>query len=113
MSRDWRLYLDDITRACRKIGRYTQGMSREQFVRDERTYDAVIRNLEVIGEAANNLPTDIIAATDDVDWRKIVALRNILAHAYFGVDDDIVWSIVEDKVPRLLEVAERIEGEHR
>jgi uncharacterized protein with HEPN domain len=82
-------------------------MSKDDFVQDDRTYDAVVRNVELIGEAANNLPDWVKTAVDQIEWRKIVGLRNILAHAYFGVDDEILWDIVQTKVPELLEALEQ------
>lgn len=102
MSRDWRLYWEDILTACRKIGRFVSGMDKDAFLRDERTYDAVLRNLEVIGEAAKRLPEDIRRAVPMIEWRKIAGLRDIIAHGYFGVDHDILWNVVADKVPELL-----------
>ena len=95
MSRDWRLYLDDMREACRKVLRFTEGITLNDLQQDERTYDAVVRNLEIIGEAANHLPSEVQGQAPHIDWRKIVGLRNILAHAYFGIDDDILWDIVQ------------------
>ena len=96
MSRDWRLYIDDMRAACKKVLRFTEGMSLDALQQDERTYDAVVRNLEIIGEAANHLPKQVQSQAPDIDWRKIVGLRNVLAHAYFGIDDDILWDIVQN-----------------
>jgi len=86
VSRDWRLYLDDIRGAARKVLDFTSGMSLADLQTDEKTYDAVVRNLEIIGEAANRLPEEIKAQAPKTEWRKIVGLRNVLAHAYFGID---------------------------
>jgi uncharacterized protein with HEPN domain len=68
---------------------------------DERTVDAVVRNLEVIGEAAKNIPIEIRSALPDIEWQRIAGLRDVLIHAYFGVDLDIVWDVVQTKVPLL------------
>jgi len=87
--------------ACRKIVYYTAGMSRQDFLRDDKTYDAVIRNLEIIGEAAKNVPEEIQKRYEIVQWREMIALRNIVAHAYFGMNDDIIWDLVQNKVPEL------------
>ena len=76
MSRDWRLYLEDIERACEKVGRFTQGCDFESFVADERTYDAVLRNLEVIGEAAKRVPDNVRAQMPEVPWRAIAGFRD-------------------------------------
>ena len=93
MSRSTRLYLQDIQSSARKILRFTKGLSYEKFVEDEKTYDAVIANLMIIGEAVKNLPPDLKAISPDVDWRKIAGLRNILVHAYFSIDSEILWDI--------------------
>jgi len=102
MSRDWRLYWDDVVAACRKVQRYTAGLDKEGFRADEKIYDAVLRNIEVIGEATKNLPDQVRARVTGVEWRKIAGMRDIVAHKYFGVDDAILWSIISEKVPELL-----------
>lgn len=102
MSRDPRLYLEDIQTACLKIIRYSGVLSRQDFLHDDKTYDAVIRNLEIIGEAARNVPEEIQKQHTAVQWREMIALRNIVAHAYFGMNDDIIWDLVQNKVPELL-----------
>lgn len=101
MSRDVLLYFEDIVTSCKKIMRFTEGMNLTQFVHDERTYDAVIRNLEIIGEAGRNIPDDIKQSNPEVEWRAMIALRNIVAHEYFGVLDEIIWDIVQNEIPRL------------
>ena len=102
MSRDPRLYLEDIQSSCQKIVRYTFGATLDSFRQDDRTYDAVIRNLEIIGEAAKNVPLELQACYPAIEWRAIAALRNIVAHEYFGVNDEIIWDIVTNKIPPLL-----------
>ena len=98
MLRDHRLYLDDIREAIRAIREYTERLTFESFSADRKTIDAVIRNLEIIGEAAKNLPEEIKATSGDIEWRKIVALRNLLIHEYFGVSKPVVWDIVKNKL---------------
>ena len=100
MRRDAAVFLDDVIEACDKINRYTSGFTVEQFRRDEKTIDAVVRNLEVIGEAAKNIP-DEMRAKIAVDWKKIAGLRDVLIHEYFGIDLEIIWDIVENKIPTL------------
>ena len=102
MSRDYRLFLDDIRESCEKILRYTQGMAKVQFEADEKTQDAVVRNLEIIGEAVKHLPEEVRNRYPQVEWRKIAGLRDVVVHHYFGINKDIVWDIVENKVPQLL-----------
>ena len=87
--------------ACQRIERYVAGMDQVAFRRDEKTRDAVLRNLEVIGEAAKRIPDDIRALHPGIDWRRIAGLRDVIAHAYFGIDEGILWDIVESKVPSL------------
>jgi uncharacterized protein with HEPN domain len=99
--RDWRLYADDIVESCGRIRRFVAGMTFEAFAADERTCDAVIRNIEVIGEAAKNLPDDVIARAPEVEWRKIRGMRDILAHGYFGLDTKVVWSTATTKLDAL------------
>jgi uncharacterized protein with HEPN domain len=101
MSRDPSLYLDDISESCRRIVSYTSDMSFVEFASDSKTVDAVVRNLEVIGEAVKRLPTGWRESRQQIDWRKITGLRDLLIHAYFGIDIEIVWDIVLNKVPVL------------
>ena len=102
MSRDYRLYLDDMLVAAEKVLRYTQGVDLARFVDDEKTFDAVVRNLEIIGEAAKHIPAEVQARYPDVEWRSIAGLRDIVAHEYFGIDEDILWDIIMHQVPALL-----------
>lgn len=99
MSRDTRLFLEDIVAFCDKIGRYTVGLTREQFRADEKVVDAVARNLELIGEATKNLPDALRGRYQDVPWRKMAGLRDVIVHGYFGVDLDLLWDIVQKDVP--------------
>jgi len=101
MPRDCRLYLDDILQSAQKVRNYTSGMTLEALLSDERTLDAVVRNLEIIGEAVKKLPDELRARRPEVDWKKIASARDFLAHEYFGVDPAIVWDIVQAKLPQL------------
>jgi uncharacterized protein with HEPN domain len=98
MPRDFRLYLDDILEAIALIRDYTASMDYEGFARDRKTQDAVVRNLEIIGEAAGRLPESATGCAGDIEWRKIVGLRNILAHEYFGVSLPLVWDVAQNKL---------------
>jgi len=103
MSRDYRLYLDDIKSACQKVARYTSDLRFEQFITDEKTHDAVIHNLEIIGEAAKHIPDEVRQRYSEIEWRKISGMRDIVAHEYFGIDDEIVWDVIQHQAPKLLQ----------
>ena len=99
--REWRFYVEDMVACCDKVLAYSQGIDRAGFARDSMRYDATLRNLELIGEAATHVPADVRAAASDVPWRMVIALRNRLIHGYLGIDDDTIWSIVSDEVAPL------------
>jgi len=101
-SREWRFYLTDMIGFANNALSYTTGLSKAEFVADTRTYDATLRNLELIGEAARNIPDEVRSAHPGIPWRLIIATRNRLIHAYLGIDDDTIWSIIQDDVPELL-----------
>ena len=101
MSRDEIMYLRDIAESCEKILRYTAGLSQSDLIRDEKTYDAVVRNLEIVGEAAKHIIEEIRGQLPDIEWRKAAGLRDMLTHAYFGIDNDILWDVIQNKVPQL------------
>jgi len=103
MPRDYKVYLEDILLAITKIHEYTAGLSAAAFGADAKTFDAVARNLEVIGEAAKTVPEAVRSKHPEVDWKKTVGLRNILIHQYFGVDAEIIWDIIQNKLPALEE----------
>lgn len=106
MSRDYMLLVDDIWDCARKVQRYSADMSLDRFLADEKTYDAVLRNLEIIGEAAKNLPEDIRSRIVGVEWTKVIGMRNYLAHVYFGISNDLVWDVVTTRIPELLAAIE-------
>lgn len=100
MQRDYRQQVDDILESISYINEYVDGMTFNDFASDRKTRDAVIRNLEIIGEAARALPDEIKQRTN-IEWHKIVALRNILIHEYFGVNLKLVWDVVQNKLEEL------------
>lgn len=100
--RDWRFYIQDMIGFSERVLSYTEGMDRTAFLADVRTYDATLRNLELIGEAATHIPEAIRDTHPEIPWRAIVGARNRLAHGYLHIDNNILWSLVEDAVPQLL-----------
>jgi uncharacterized protein with HEPN domain len=102
MSREYRLFLVDMRKACEKIIRFTQHFTREQFVADEKTFDAVMRDLEIFGEAAKHIPAEVKVEYPEIDWLKIAGLRDVVAREYFGLDIEIIWDIIRREVPVLL-----------
>lgn len=111
MPRDYKIYLQDILQAIKRIRTYTSGMPLQAFKRDAKTLDAVVRNLEVIGEATKKVPRGVRSKHPQVEWRRMAGLRDILIHEYFGVDPEIVWDIVVNKLPPLERQIESILGE--
>jgi uncharacterized protein with HEPN domain len=97
-QRDWRMYADDILDACSKIRRFVDGMTYEAFVENDMARDAVMRNVEIIGEAAKHLPDDVLARAPGVEWRKVRGMRDILAHGYFGISLKVVWNTATTKI---------------
>jgi uncharacterized protein with HEPN domain len=101
-EREWGFYLDDMIHFAEKVLAYTEGFDQPRFVASPLNYDATLRNLELIGEAATHLPDELRAAHPEIPWRMIIATRNRLIHGYLGIDDDTLWSIIRDDVPELL-----------
>lgn len=101
-AREWRFYLDDMIGCAEKVMAYTHGFDQVDFIVSGLNYDATLRNLELIGEAATHVPEQIRAANMDIPWRMIVATRNRLIHGYLGIDNDTLWSIIRDDIPVLL-----------
>ena len=112
MSRNESFYLADIQESCEKVLRFTKGMTYKDFVHDELHFDAVLRNLEIIGEAVKNISEELRKKYPNVKWRKIAGFRDIVAHEYFGINDETVWDIVENEVPALLEMVKTMLNEN-
>ena len=107
-KRNSKLLVEDILESCNKIIDYTKGLSLEEFVDDPKTFDAVIRNFEIIGEAANRLPEEFKELHQDIDWYRIRGFRNRIVHDYFGIDCSIIWEIKEKYLPQLIGKLEKL-----
>src|SRR3989304_4840138 len=112
MRRNYILYLEDILTSANKIQNYVGNASFEELIKDELKIDAIVRNFEIIGEAASNMPAEISDKYPFVEWRKISDFRNVLAHEYFGINYKIMWDIIKNKLPKLrLDIKTIIESE--
>jgi len=107
-KRNWRLFLEDILESIELIESYVKGMDAESFTGDRKTVDAVVRNFEIIGEAAKSIPSDVKEKYQNVDWSGMIGLRNRIVHEYFGLSLPIIWKIVTDDIPTLKEEILRI-----
>ena len=109
-TRAWRFYLDDMIGFAEKVIAYTDRLDQPAFVASGLNYDATLRNLELIGEAATHLPDTVRAANPQVPWRMIIATSNRLIHGYFDIDTEIVWKTVSKELPDLLPRLQRLVG---
>ena len=101
MTKDFRIYLEDVLECIKNIEDYVKDYSYLEFSKNKMMRDAVIRNLEIIGEAVKNVPVEVRNKFPEIDWKKIAGLRDILIHAYSGINEQILWDIVENKIPTL------------
>lgn len=100
-KRDNELYLQDIYDSIRKIDKYVNGLELAEFKKDQKTIDAVVRNLEVLGEAAKYISSDFKKKNSHIPWREMVEMRNKVIHEYFGVDSAILWTTIKNDLPQL------------
>jgi uncharacterized protein with HEPN domain len=98
-DRTYKMYLEDLLLAMNRIGEYIEGLSFIDFKKDYRTVDAVIRNFEIIGEAAKNLPDEVKEKYSEVPWAEMYLLRNKVSHEYFGIDYEIIWDVASNYLP--------------
>jgi uncharacterized protein with HEPN domain len=97
---------------CQRVTEYTAGLGREEFLSRRLVYDATFRDLELLGEAARNVPEEARALAPDIPWRRIVGVRNVLIHGYLGFDDDIIWDPIRNEIEKLLMALEKLEAEN-
>ena len=107
-QREWRFYITDMMAFAENVISYTDGFDQERFINSGITYDATLRNLELVGEAATHVPTEIREQYPNIPWRMIVATRNKLIHGYLGIDNDTLWSIIQTDVPELLHQLQQV-----
>ena len=98
-KRVYKMFVEDILEAMDKIERYIKDLRYEEFVKNEMVVDAVIRNLEIIGEASRNIPEDAREKHPEIPWKRMIGLRNIAIHEYFGIDLSIIWEIITKNIP--------------
>lgn len=107
-ERDIQLYLSDILDSCNAVAEYVAGVTFEDFCNERKTYSAVIREFEIIGEAVGKLPDELKQRRPDVEWQDIKDFRNLLIHEYFGVDLEIVWKVIQEDMPALMDAVREI-----
>jgi uncharacterized protein with HEPN domain len=107
-QREWRFYITDMIAFAENVISYTDGFDQERFVSGGITYDATLRNLELIGEAATHIPPEVREQHTEIAWRMMIATRNKLIHGYLGIDNDTLWSIIQTDVPELLRQLQQV-----
>ena len=108
MNRDINLFIDDILQNINDIESFSKGLTKDKFQNNKLKQNAIIRSLEIIGEAVKNIPDPFRNKHPDIPWRKIAGFRDVLSHAYFGVNLDRVWKIIESDLPKLKEEIRKI-----
>lgn len=108
MSRSWLLYLDDLIESAEKIGRFVEGRTMVTFTADEAVFDAVLFNLQVVGEAIKKLPEEVRQTLSGRSGSAPARLRDLIAHHYFAIDPEIIWEVATEHVPRLLHDAREL-----
>ena len=108
MQKSYKLYIDDILESIKKIEVYINNISFEDFKNNSLINDAVVRNLEIIGEAVKNIPNEIRKNNPSIEWKKIAGLRDVLIHEYSGINFEILWDVVTNKIPLLKKEIQKI-----
>ena len=103
MKRDYRLFLEDIVQRIERIESYTEGFSFESFVQDDKTVSACIREIEVIGEATKQIPKEVRERFGDLPWSLMAKMRDKLIHWYYEIDEEIVWNVAKERLPKIKE----------
>ncbi len=108
MSRDYRLYLADIIQSCDRIGEYIGGYTFDSFSENNMLVDAVARNLEIIGEAVKNIPSEVLSSRPEVEWSDVAKFRDIIAHQYFRIKLTVVWDAITNEIDGIRTAASKI-----
>lgn len=108
MIRDYLDYIQDILDSIKEVESFINGMNIAEFVQDRKTVNAVIRSLEVIGEAAKKIPADIQKVHSQIPWKSMAGIRDKLIHEYFGVDEEIIWKVASEELPPLKPLFEKL-----
>jgi len=111
-EREWRFYISDMITFSQNVVTYSDGLEQAAFEQSGLNYDATVRNLELIGEAARHIPVEIRDSYADIPWRQMVATRNQLIHGYLGIDNDILWNIIKQDIPALIPALEALKAQH-
>ena len=104
--REFQVYLEDIIDAINKIEEYTEGLTYSKFIKDRKTVDAVIRNFEIIGEATKHIPETLRKEYPTVPWKDMAGMRDKLIHGYFGIELDVIWKTINDRLPAVKPLVE-------
>jgi len=110
-KRSYRLFIEDILESMNLIETYTRGMDYELFSKNKLVVDAVVRNIEIIGEASRNVPMNVREEHPEIPWSRMVGLRNIATHEYFGFDSTILWQIIKKNIPETKPKIEKLLNE--
>lgn len=108
MKREYKLFIQDILDAINDVDKFIEGMDLKDFCRDEKTRSAVVWKIETIGEATKNLPQSIRTKYKDIPWKDMAKIRDKIAHFYFGIDYDIVWKVIKERLPAIKPAVERM-----
>lgn len=101
MKRDYRLFIEDILDCIEKIEQFVGNLSFDEFVKDDKTSSAVVRKLEIIGEATKNIPMSIREKYEDLPWNDMAKMRDKIIHAYFGINYKIIWNVIKERLPEI------------